>query len=133
MGSGTVSIEIKETALQEKANLEAILQKKLAEKSFLSAIRLAQVLNLSREKIRDFQELALKQMAFEYRNAIAVRNLAREWGFAREDLQNLLYTGLKEHEEISEKKRLEQVYDTETGRYLTLRQWVDQFFKAKIK
>jgi len=128
-----MSIEIKENALQEKAHLEAILQKKVEEKSYLSAIKLAQTIKLPQEKIRNLQELALKQMAFEYRNAIAVRNLAREWEISKAELESLLKAGLEEYEGISEKKRLEQAYDIATGKYLTQRQWVDQFLNAKSK
>jgi len=73
----------------------------------------------------------LKQMACEYRNAIGTRNLAREWGFSKADLKNLLSTALDEYEKISDKKRLGQCYDVKTGKYITLRQWVEQFLSAK--
>lgn len=127
-----MSIEIKET-FQERTHLEDFLQRKVKEKRYLSAIKLAQTLKLPQEKIRNLQELALRQIALEYRNAAAVRNLAREWGFARADLENLLYAGLAEYEELSGKKHLEQAYDIATGKYLTLRQWVDQFLNARNK
>jgi len=119
-----MTVEIK--APQDQARLEEILQKKIASKNYLSAIMLARTLRLPGERIRELQEKALKQMAFEYRNAIAVRNLAQEWGFSRTDLADILKNGLKEYEDISEKKRLEQAYDISSCRYLTARQWVEQ-------
>jgi hypothetical protein len=126
-----MSIEIKENALQEKTRLEEILQKKIEDKNYLSAIKLAQTLKLPQEKIRNLQDLALKQMAFEYRNAVAVRNLAREWEISKTELESLIKAGLEEKEGISEKKCLEQAYDIVTGKYLTLRQWVDQFLNSR--
>ncbi len=120
-----------ENPAQEKAHLEAIFQEMITKKRYLSAIKLAQALKLDPEKVLELQEMALKQMAFEYRNAFALRNLAREWGFNKAVLEKLLETGLKEYEQGSEKKRLEQAYDINTGKYLTLRQWVEQFLKGK--
>jgi len=125
-----MSIETNQNAIQEKGHLQTILEKQIEEKRYLAAIKLAQALSLPEEKIRILQESALKQMALEYRNAVAVQNLAREWGLAKADLEKLLNAGLKEYEEIPEKKRLEQAYDIATGKYLTLRQWVDQFLKS---
>jgi hypothetical protein len=128
-----VSLEIKENTLQDRAYLEEILQKKITEKNYLAAIRLAQTMNLPQEKIRNWQELALKQMALEYRNAVAVRNLAQEWGYSKVDLAGILEAGLQEYERMSEKKCLEEAYDITTGKYLTLRQWVSQLLNGRSK
>lgn len=118
---------------RKKIRLEEALRKKIEDKNYLSAIKLAQTLKLPTDKIRNLQELALKQMAFEYRNAVAVQNLAREWGFPRTDLENLLRTGLEEYERMSEKKHLEEAYDISTGKYLTLHQWMDQLLHSLSK
>jgi len=117
--------------MAEAVQLEESLRKGIDRKDFVLAVMLAQKLGYPGNEIRHLQELALKQMACDYRNGFAVRNLAREWGFSKADLENLLMTALDEHEKISDKKRLEQCYDVKTGKYLTLRQWVEQFLSAK--
>ena len=117
----------------ETARLEDTIQKEITQKNFVRAVMLAQKLDYPKSEIRYLQELALKQMACEYRNGIAVRNLAREWGFSHVDLENLLRAALEEYEKNSEKKRLVQCYDASSGKYLTLRQWIEQFLKAKDK
>ena len=111
--------------------MEESLQKVLDRKNYVLAVMLAQKLGYSDSEIRQMQELALKQMACDYRNSLAVRKLAGEWGFSRADLETLLMTALDERERISDKKRHEQCYDVKTGKYLTLRQWVEQFLRAK--
>jgi hypothetical protein len=117
----------------ETLPVEESLKKWITQKNFVLAAVLAQKLGRPNSEIRHLQELALKQMACEYRNGIAVRNLAREWGFSRTDLENLLGAALEERERIPDKRRLEQCYDAASGKYLTLRQWVEQFLNAKDK
>jgi len=126
-------MERPETIVADMFHLEESVQKEIAQKNFVRAVMLAQKLGYPNSEIRHLQELALKQMACEYRNGIAVRNLAREWGFSRTDLENLLRTSLEEYERISDKKRLDQCYDATTGKYLTLRQWIEHFLRAKDK
>jgi len=115
----------------EATHLEESLREGIDRKNYVRAVVLAQKLGHPDSEIRHLQELALRQMACDYRNGFAVRNLAREWGFSKADLENLLKTALDEHERISDKKSHEQCYDVKTGKYLTLRQWVEQFLSAK--
>jgi hypothetical protein len=114
----------------ETARLEDTIQKEITQKNFVRAVMLAQKLDYPKSEIRYLQELALKQMACEYRNSIAVRNLAREWGFSRVDLENLLRAALDEYEKNADKKRREQCYDATSGKYLTLRQWIEQLLRV---
>ena len=126
-------MERPETIVADMFHLEESVQKEIAQKNFVRAVMLAQKLGYPNSEIRHLQELALKQMACEYRNGIAVRNLAREWGFSKTDLEHLLRASLEEYERISDKKRLDQCYDATTGKYLTLRQWIEHFLRAKDK
>lgn len=126
-------MERPETIVADMFHLEESVQKEIAQKNFVRAVMLAQKLGYPNSEIRHLQELALKQMACEYRNGIAVRKLAKEWGFSKTDLENLLRTSLEEYGRISDKKRLDQCYDVTTGKYLTLRQWIEQFLRAKDK
>ena len=117
--------------MAEVMHLEESLQRGIERKNYVRAVMLAEKLGYPDSEIRHLQELALKQMACDYRNGFAVRKLAREWEFTKMDLEKLLMTALEEHERVSEKKRMEQCYDVKTGKYLTLRQWVEQFLSAK--
>ena len=96
----------------------------------MRAVMLAQKLDYPKSEIRYLQEFALKQMACEYRNGIAVGNLAREWDFSHNDLGNLLREALKDYDKNAEKKRLEQCHDATSRKYLTLRQWIEQFLRV---
>jgi hypothetical protein len=69
-------------------------------------------------------------MAGEYRNAIALRNLAQEWGFSRAELKDLLMKAVADYEDGAERRR-SVCYDTTTGKYLTFRQWVEQFLNMR--
>ncbi len=115
----------------EATQLEESLRKEIARKNYVLAVILAQKRGCQESEIRHLQELALKQMACEYRNGSAVRKLAREWGFSKADLESVLRAALDDYERMSDKKRQEQCYDVKTGKYLTLRQWVDHFWEAK--
>jgi len=117
--------------MAETTQLEESFRKGLDQKNYVLAVMLAQKIGYPNSEIHHLQKLALKQMACEYRNGIAVRNLAKEWGFSHIDLGNLLKASLEEYEGLSDKKRLEQCYDATTGKYLTLRQWIEQFLRAK--
>lgn len=115
----------------EATHVEESLREVLDRKNYVLAVVLAQELGYPESEIRRMQELALKQMACDYRNGLAVRDLAKEWGFSNADLENLLMTALDEYENSSDKKCLGQCYDIKTGEYLTLRQWVEHFLSAK--
>ena len=97
----------------------------------MRAVALAEQYQCPQEEIRHLQELAMKQMACEYRNAIALRNLVQEWRFSRAELEGILIKAVTEHESGAERRRSDQCYDATTGKYLTLRQWVEQFLNMK--
>jgi hypothetical protein len=119
--------------MSEVIQLEEPLRKGLDRKNFVLAVMLAKKLGHPESEIRHLQELALKQMACDYRNDLAVRQLSKEWGFSKIGLENLLLTAVDEYERNSDKKRSEQCYDVKTGKYLTLRQWVERFLSLKGK
>ena len=112
--------------MAEVMHLEESLRRGIDRKNYVRAVVLAQKLGYPDSEIRHLQELALKQMACDYRNGFAVRKLAGEWKFSRADLETLLVAALDEYERVSDKKRMEQCYDVKTGKYLTLRQWIEQ-------
>jgi len=107
------------------------IQVEINRRNFVRAVALAQQYQRSQDEIRRLQELALKQMAGEYRNASALRNLSQDWGFSRPELEGLLMKAVAEHESKADRTRSDLCYDATTGKYLTLRQWVEQFLRGK--
>jgi hypothetical protein len=114
-----------------EAGLKEDIQVEINRRNFVRAVVLAQQYQRSQDEIRHLQGLALKQMASEYRNAIALRNLAQEWGFSRAELEGLLMKAVAEHESRADRTRSNLCYDAATGKYLTLRQWAEQFLRGK--
>jgi len=102
----------------------------LNQKNYMAAVMLAKKLGHPEIEIRQLKELALKQMACDYRNGFAVQRLAKEWGFSKADLENLLMAAIDEYEMTSDKRLQEQRYDAKTGRYLTLKQWIERFLST---
>ena len=114
-----------------EADPKGALQVEISRRNFVRAVVLAEQYQRPQEEIRHLQELALKQMACEYRNTIALRNLAQEWGFSRGELEGLLMKAVADCESGAERRRSDQCYDAKTGKYLTFRQWVEQFLNMK--
>ena len=97
----------------------------------MRAVMLVEKGQCPQEEIRHLQELALEQMACKYRNAIALHNLAQKWGFSRAELEGVLMKAVAEHESRVDRTCSDLCYDAATGKYLTLRQWVEQFLNAR--
>ncbi len=114
-----------------EASPEEDIRIEISRRNFVRAVMLAEKFGSPKEVIRHLQALALRQMACEYRNAAALRNLAQEWRFPRAELEGLLMEAVAEHEREAGTKRSLQCYDAKTGKYLTLRQWVEQFLNMK--
>jgi len=121
---------LKEPALKERPALEEALRKAIDNRCFQAAVRLALLLNLPEDEIRSLKEQALKQIACEYRNAVAARNLAREWEIPRAQLQEILTKAVREFEAAGNVKQSGPAYDINTGKYLTLNEWIQQFLKT---
>ena len=115
-----------------EAGLIEDIQYEINRRNFVRAVMLAQKNQCPQNKIRHLQELALKQMACEYRNAIALRNLAQEWGFSRTELEGLLMKALAENESRADRTRSDLCYHAATGKYLTLKQWMEQFLRLAM-
>jgi len=114
-----------------EAGLKEDIQVEIGRRNFVRAVMLCKKGQCPQETIRHLQELALKQTACEYRNAVALRNLAQEWGFSRVEVEGILMKVLSERESKADRIRSDLRYDATTGKYLTLRQWVEQFLNMK--
>jgi len=63
------------------------------------------------------------------RNAAAVRQVAREQGLPPQRLETTVRKLLEEQKKAGGEDRLGPRYDIQTGRYLTLEEWVEQLLK----
>jgi hypothetical protein len=91
-------------------HLEKALNAEIARKNFVRAVILAQELQRPEAEVRHLQELALKQIQ-----------------------QNSKASWRKPWMSTSDRVRSGQRYDTTTGEYLTLREWIERFLKRKGK
>ena len=68
-------------------------------------------------------------MAAEYRNALGTKKLARQYGFSKEDLRQILNQYAEKLRDEGRTRLLEPSYDHSTGKYLSFEAWMDRFFK----
>jgi hypothetical protein len=61
---------------------------------------------------------------------VATRNLAKEWEIPRAQLEEILTKAVKEFEAAGNIKQAGPAYDINTGKYLTLNEWIQQFLKS---
>lgn len=98
----------------------------LENKNCLQAVASGRNQGVSPDDIRSWQCQALWELAAVYRNDIAVKILAADYGFSKEELHALLE---KQAEETAEGKALKPRYDYVTNRHLDFHQWLDQLFR----
>jgi len=114
-----------------EANPQEAITAEVKRRNFVRAVMLAQQYHYPQDEVRHLQELALKQIAAEYRNALALRRLASEWGFSRAELEAVLREVVAEHRARPGRSDLERRYDATTGKYLTLPEWVERVLNMK--
>jgi len=118
-----------ETIPQDTKLLESLreLEEAIQNKNFVRAVRIAESIGKSADEIKELQQKAFEQFIIEYRNPQGAIALAEEYHFAREDVDQLLRGILQEAEG---KKGLDRrQYDMKTMRYLTLGEWIKEYFK----
>jgi len=115
---------LRETKLPEPlGELEEAIQNK----NYARAVRIAESIGKPAGEIRELQQKAFEQFMIEYRNPQGAIALAEEYHFAREDVDQLLRDILQE---AGEKKTLNRrQFDIRTMRYLTLGEWIREYFK----
>ena len=105
------------------------LEEAIQNKNYVRAVRIAESVGKSADEIRELQQDAIKQFIVEHRNPQGAIALAEEYHLTREDLNQLLKGILQEAEakKILDKKQ----YDIKTMRYLTLGEWLKEYFENK--
>jgi hypothetical protein len=79
-------------------------------------------------EIKELQQKTIKQLILEFRNPQGAIALAEEYLFTREEIDQLFRSILQE---AKEKKILDKrQYDIKSRRYLTLAEWIKEYFKV---
>ncbi len=94
--------------------------------NFVRAAHLASSLNLGEDKLRELRSKALWQMAAMNRNAVGTKILAKQYGYSKEEVKQILEIYL-DHK--GNKKALKARYDPPTGKYLSFNDWMDLYVK----
>jgi hypothetical protein len=112
-----------ETSDQDKMKVE------IEGKRFVRAAALAKSLGIPLSEVRELRKKALWQMAAGFRNARGARVLCEQYGFSKQEAEEILRKLAEEQQSKGDVKILEPTYDHATGRYLAFEEWLGQFLK----
>jgi hypothetical protein len=98
-------------------------------KRFVRAAALAQSSGLPLAEVKELRKKALWQVAAVFRNAGGARVLCEQYGFSKQEAEEILRKLAEEQQTKGDAKTLEPTYDHATGRYLAFEEWLGQFLK----
>ncbi|MBW1690469.1 MAG: hypothetical protein DRH43_01570 [Deltaproteobacteria bacterium] len=114
--------------MHEKADHDA-LKFEIERENFVRAVFLADHMGLPEEEIKDLKYKALGQMAAIYRNPHGTKDLARQYGYSREEVKQILEQYAHKMKTEGNPKPLDPCYDYQTGTYLSFEEWMDHYLK----
>jgi len=94
LGIPTASAELALARIRE--TMPSDIEFELGRHNYVRAVMLAQQNQYPQEKIRHFQELALRQYASDYRNLPGFRVLVKEWEIPQNEVKRILEQLLEE-------------------------------------
>jgi len=99
----------------------------LDSQNYVRAILLSEKHAYEQNKIRRFQEYAVEQYAFDFRNAQGLRVLMQDYILSKEEVAKIINESLPEYTCY---RGLQ--YDINTGNHITLQDWIDNFLKSRL-
>lgn len=96
---------------------------------FVRAAALAKSAAVPLSEVKELRKKALWQMAAVFRNAGGARVLCEEYGFSKEKAEEILRKQAEEQKKKGDTKTLEPTYDQAESKYLSFKEWLDQFLK----
>lgn len=103
------------------------LDEEIKKGNYIRAEALSKTLKRPENEIKELRKKAFKQFILEFRNYQGAYEIAKEFNFSKEDIDKFIDEAIKEAEE---KKILERrQFDTKTMKYLSLREWIREYFK----
>lgn len=113
--------------MTEISNLLQELDEEIKKGNYIRAEALSKILGRPENEIKELRKKAFKQFILEFRNYQGAYEIAKEFNFSKEDIDKFIDEVIKEAEE---KKILERKqFDTKTMKYLSLREWIREYFK----
>jgi hypothetical protein len=109
---------------QKREELDTEIERGL----YVRAVILAESLGLPKEEIKVLQEKALCQMSIEYRNDLGTKELAKRYGFSKQDLRNIFRQYVEKQKKEGNVRSLGPRYNHSTRKYLSFEEWMNQFF-----
>lgn len=99
----------------------------IREKNYARAVAIAESKGLPPQEVKDLKRKAVREFILESRNPQGSNALLKEYQFNKEEIDHLLREILEEAQSrgILDKKQ----YDIKTKRYLTLEEWIGEYFK----
>jgi len=97
--------------------------------NWVRALYLAKELNLDPDKIKEIAHNALWLLGGIARNPYAIKKLAEELGYSKEEIKEILLQRAKHEEEVGNNKVLGECYDYKTDRYLSFNKWLERLLK----
>jgi hypothetical protein len=96
---------------------------------FVRAALIAEHIGLPEKEIRNLRFKAIERMSAVYRNAHGTKRLARQYGFSRENVKEILENFIHETKKEGNSRILGPRYDYTTGRYVSFEEWRDYYLK----
>jgi hypothetical protein len=127
LGIPTASAELALARIRE--TVPSDIEFELGRRNYVRAVMLAQKNHYPQEKIRHFQELALRQYAADYRNLPGFRVLVKEWEIPQNEVKRILEQLLEETRTFATGEHSLQ-YDGHTMQNLTLSQWIQNALES---
>ena len=113
----------------EDRGLEASLREHIEQRNYPAAVSMAERLEEPKERVKEFQEAAIKQYITEYRNGPGAIALAQEFRFTDDEIDRLL-EAIIEEVKGSEGKRppwAGKRYDVKTMKYFDIEEWIAHY------
>lgn len=102
-------------------------QKEIKKGNYVIADSLPPIVEGNEDEKKKLRKKTFKQFIIEFRNPQGAYELAKEYGFSKEEINRILDEIIKEAEErkILDKRQ----FDIKTMKYLSLREWILEYFK----
>lgn len=105
-------------------------QKEFKKGNYVRAESLSPNVEGNEDEKKELRKKMFKQFIIEFRNPQGAYELAKEYGFSKEEINRILDEIIKEAEErkILDKSQ----FDIKTMKYLSLREWIFRIFQKMI-
>jgi excinuclease UvrABC nuclease subunit len=103
------------------------IQSELDSQNYVRAVLLSQNQACEQEKIRRFQEYAIEQYAFDFRNAQGLAMLIKDWALSKKEVIKIIKAELPSYSGY-----IGPQFDINATNPTTMQEWVDNFVKQQL-